>query len=188
MYAMTSPHPRLRSASIGGALSAAVLFAACTGGPTATGVDEPLPSAVEATRDPDEPSPPAASSAATPTPSSPPATMTQSETEWGRIWDGLPKSFPTIPGATLSEEAGSDGPVSATFSVPGSDPAEIAGLLQTELEIATYSTEALSGPLEDGSFVIDSVGEGDCRIETSVRPAGDTILVAVRYGAACPAN
>jgi hypothetical protein len=165
-----------------------VVIAACSGGPTTTGVDEPLPSAVEATMDPNPPSPPAGSPTDAPAPSDASATMTQTDTEWGRIWDGLPASFPTIPGATLSEEAGFDGPVSATFSVPGSDPAGIAGLLQTELEMATYSTEALSGPLEDGSFVLDSVGEGDCRIETSVRPAGDTILVAVRYGAACPAN
>jgi hypothetical protein len=182
------PSPRRSARVFVAGLFAAVLFEACTGGPTATGVDEPLPSAVEATAEPNPTSPPAASSTDAPSPRSASAPMTQSDTEWGRIWDGLPASFPTIPGATLTEEAGSDGPVSSTFSVPGSDPAEIAGLLQTELEIATYSTEALSGPLEDGSFVIDSVGLGDCRIETSVRPAGDTILVAVRYGAACPAN
>jgi hypothetical protein len=76
--------------------------------------------------------------------------------------------------------------VSATFSVPGTDAATVAQWLQAELEVATYSTEALSGPLEDGSFVLDSVGEGECRIETTVAPAGDLTLVRVRYGAACP--
>jgi hypothetical protein len=160
------------------------LMGACSNGPGATGVDEPLPSAVDATVAP-EPSAPG--EPATQQPASSAGPMSQTDTDWGRIWDGLPASFPEIPGATVSEEAGSDGPVSATFNVPGGDPAEIAQLLQTELEIATYSTEALSGPLEDGSFVLDSVGEGDCRIETTVRPMGDTSLVTIRYGAACPA-
>ena len=54
------------------------------------------------------------------------------------------------------------------------------------LELATYSTLALSGPLEDGSFVLDSVGEEDCRIETTVAPAGGLTIITVRYGAACP--
>ena len=55
------------------------------------------------------------------------------------------------------------------------------------MEGATYSTESLSGPLEDGSFVLDSVGDGDCRIQTTIAPQGGLILVTVRYGAACPA-
>ena len=40
------------------------------------------------------------------------------------------------------------------------------------MEGATYSTESLSGPLEDEGFVLDSVGEGDCRIQTTDRPDG----------------
>ena len=54
------------------------------------------------------------------------------------------------------------------------------------LELATFSTESLSGPLEDGSFVLESVGEGDCRIQTSVQPMGGLTFVIIRYGAACP--
>jgi hypothetical protein len=42
--------------------------------------------------------------------------------------------------------------------------------------------------LEDGGFVIESVGEGECRIQTSVRPMGGLTFVIVRYGAACPAG
>jgi len=77
--------------------------------------------------------------------------------------------------------------VSGTFAVNEGDANEIATSLQAALEAATYSTEALSGPLEDGSFVLDSVGQGDCRIQVTVTPQGGLTLVAVLYGAACPA-
>ena len=111
--------------------------------------------------------------------------MTKTDTAWGRIWDGLPAGFPVYPGAVESEEAGGGEPVSATFSVAGA-PDEIATALQSQLELATFSTEALSGPLEDGGFVIDSVGDAGCRIETTVTPAGGLTLITVRYGADCP--
>ena len=58
------------------------------------------------------------------------------------------------------------------------DPAEIARWIQTNLELATYSTEGLSGPLEDGSYVLDS-GDGHCRMQTRVTPQGSLILVTV---------
>lgn len=111
----------------------------------------------------------------------------QSDTEWGRIWDQLPPGFPNYPGATIANDASSDA-VSGRFAVVGADPADIAAWLQQELEMAAYSTEALSGPLEDGSFVLDSVGEGDCRVQTTVAPRGRLVFVAVRYGAACPVS
>ena len=41
---------------------------------------------------------------------------------------------------------------------------------------------------QDGGFVIESVGDGECRIQTSVRPMGGLTFVIVRYGAACPAG
>jgi hypothetical protein len=168
---------------------AALVAMGCNREPAATGVDDPLPSAVEETLDPfpsvDKPSLPAGLETDKPHGSST-ATMTQTDTDWGRVWDALPTGFPIPPGAIRSDEAGSDGAVSATYAIAGTDAAAIAAWMQAELELATYSTEALSGPLEDGSFVIDSVGDAGCRIETGVRPAGDTILVTVRYGADCP--
>ena len=117
---------------------------------------------------------------------SPVPSTSQSDTEWGRIWDALPPGFPTYPGATEADDAGPE-PVSGTFAVNEGDANEIATSLQAALEAATYSTEALSGPLEDGSFVLDSVGQGDCRIQVTVTPQGGLTLVAVLYGAACPA-
>lgn len=110
----------------------------------------------------------------------------QTDTEWGRIWDAVPAGFPRYPGSTPADDASPD-PVSAAYAIASGDAAEIAGWMQTNLELATYSTEGLSGPFEDGSYVLDSVGDGDCRMQTRVTPQGSLILVTVRYGAACPA-
>ena len=170
-------------------LAGVLLLVACGG---RTGVDDPLPSALEATPGAtqavpsDLESPPAAPETDTPSATEEPPPVTQTDTAWGRIWDAVPAAFPVYPGAVESDEAGGGEPVSATYSVSGADPAEITTSMQQQLELATFSTEALSGPLEDGSFVIDSVGDGDCRIETTVKPAGDLTLIIVRYGADCP--
>ena len=112
---------------------------------------------------------------------------TQTETGWGRIWDNVPTGFPRFPGSIVADPVGPD-PVSGTYSVVNDDTAQIAGWMQNALETASFGTESLSGPLEDGGFVIESVGEGECRIQTSVRPMGGLTFVIVRYGAACPAG
>ena len=164
-----------------------LLLAACSG---RAGVDEPLASAAEATAPPtleipsDLPSLPAVPETDEPTATEEPA-MTQTDTAWGRIWDALPASFPVYPGAIETEEAGAGEPVSATFSTAAA-PDELAIWMQSQLELATYSTEALSGPLEDGSFVLDSVGDANCKVETTLAPAGDLTIITVRYGADCP--
>jgi hypothetical protein len=111
----------------------------------------------------------------------------QSDTEWGRIWDGVPEGFPRFTGARDADDATAE-PVSDVYAVEGGDAAEISTWLQAAMETATYSTEGLSGPLEDGSFVLDSVGDGACRIQTSIVPMGGLVLVTVRYGADCPAS
>ena len=168
-------------------LAGVVLLVACSG---RAGIDDPLQSALEAT--PGEtlavpsklPSLPAVPETDKPTATGEPA-VTQTDTEWGRIWDGLPAGFPVYPGAVEAEGAGAGEPVSATFSGPAAAD-EIATWLQQRLELATYSTESLSGPFEDGSFVLDSVGDDGCRIESTVAPAGGLTILTVRYGAGCP--
>jgi hypothetical protein len=122
---------------------------------------------------------------------SPPAgsagTGSQTDTEWGRIWDTVPAGFPTYPGSTIADDTGEE-PVSARYAIAGGgDPAEIASWMQAAVETATFSTESLSGPLEDGSFVLDSVGDGECRLQVTITPMGGLTFVTVRYGAACPA-
>jgi len=114
----------------------------------------------------------------------PAAAVSQTDTDWGRLWDALPAAFPRFPGS-VPTETGEFGPVSAEFAVPD-EVGPVTAWLQASLEGAGYSTEALSGPLEDGSRVIDSVADGGCRIETVVLPLGGTTHVAVRFGAACP--
>ena len=109
----------------------------------------------------------------------------QTDTDWGRIWDELPEAFPVYPGATPADEAAT-GPVSATFALDGADPRTVATWMQTELERAAYRTEALNGPFEDGSFVLELVGSTECRIEVVAAPLGGLVTVTVRYGAACP--
>jgi predicted small lipoprotein YifL len=115
------------------------------------------------------------------------AAMSQTDTTWGRIWDGVPAGFPRFAGGRSADDATPE-PVSDVYVVEGGDATAIASWLQSSMEGATYSTESLSGPLEDGGFVLDSVGDGDCRIQTTIAPQGGLILVTVRYGAACPAS
>jgi hypothetical protein len=117
---------------------------------------------------------------------SPPAMAGQTETAWGRIWDSVPHGFPTYPGSTPANEA-AGGPASATLAVQGADARTIAGWMQSSLERATYSTEALTGPFEDGSYVLESTGTAPgCRVEVSIAPLGSLATVTVLYGASCP--
>lgn len=109
----------------------------------------------------------------------------QTDSDWGRIWDRLPAAFPIYPGAAPADEA-QTGPVSAVLAVEGQDARTIAAWMQAELEHDGYRTEAFNGPLEDGGFILDSVGEAGCRIEVAVAPLGGLTLVTVLYGAACP--
>lgn len=110
----------------------------------------------------------------------------QTDTGWGRIWDTLPSGFPKYPGATLSDEAAT-GPASAVYVVEGGEPSKIATWFQQAFETATYSTDALSGPMEDGSYILDSSGEDPaCRLSVTISPLGGTTSLTVMYGAACP--
>ena len=154
-----------------------MLLAAC--GPTPT-------SGAPSTAPTGAPSPGASTDAGAPASSA--AAGTQTDTEWGRIWDKVPPGFPRYPGSSVADDTGPE-PVSATYAIAGGgDPEQIASWMQAALETATFSTEALSGPLEDGSFVLDSVGDGGCRIQVAIAPMGGLTFVTVRYGAACPAG
>jgi hypothetical protein len=110
---------------------------------------------------------------------------TTTEIAWGRIWDELPPGFPHYPGAEPAETGG--GPASATLAVPAS-ASTAADWYRGALTRAGYDTKALSGPLEDGSVVIDSVGGGDpdCRVQTSLVPHGNQAIATILFAAACP--
>jgi hypothetical protein len=174
--------PSSRPVFLVAVLVATVMFAAC--GPTT-----PSGSRASSSIPPGGPSAGASTDASTPAPSAPaPSTAvgTQTDTSWGRIWDNVPPGFPRYPGSSVADDTSPE-PVSATYAIAGgSDPAQIASWMQAALETDTFSTEALSGPLEDGSFVLDSVENGGCRIQVAIAPMGGLTFVTVRYGAACP--
>lgn len=151
-------------------IAASIVVGACS--PTAP----PSPSSTSVASA--EPSP-ASSNAQSPKPE-----VGQTDTDWGRIWDAVPADFPVYPGATPAEEAAS-GPVSATFALDGADPKVVATWIQNELERAGYRTEALNGPLEDGSSVLEMTGTEDCHIEIAVAPLGGLVTINVRYSATC---
>src|SRR5688572_9679608 len=50
----------------------------------------------------------------------------QTDTDWGRIWDGVPDAFPIYPGATPADDAATE-VVSATFALEGTDARTVAG-------------------------------------------------------------
>jgi hypothetical protein len=155
----------------------ALVVAAC--GPAGSATSSPT-TASDATPAPTADAP--ASSG--PSPSTAPATD-QTDSGWGRIWDTVPAGFPVFPGAKPADDATSE-PASARFVVEGGDPLAIATWLQDALEQATFSTLGLNGPGEDGGYVVESAGEGDCRIQTTVAPLGSTTFISVLYGADCP--
>jgi hypothetical protein len=176
---MATPSPR-RSILLAVTL---LVLGACTPGSSATPApttSQPAPSAT----DPAGPTPGLSVAPATPGISGAPAGQT--ETEFGTIWDGVPQGFPRFRGGRDADDAGGT-PASDVYVVPGGDAGLITEWLQSAMEDATYSTEALSGPFEDGGYELVSVGADDCRIRTTVAPQGEMILVTVLYGAACPA-
>ena len=106
---------------------------------------------------------------------------------WGAAWDALPPGFPVPAGARRADPGDpADGPVSGAFVIDGA-PDDVAAAIQNGLTAAGYSTEAVSGPLEDGSLVMDSAGpDPACRVQTRVRPLGGTTMITVLFGASCP--
>jgi hypothetical protein len=160
---------------VGLSLIAAVLLVGCgSSGPSAaaTGSARPVGSTSVSTTTP------AASSAA--------AAIGQTDTPWGRIWDTLPSGFPAVAGSTPSEEAAT-GPASATLVVQGDAAKSIVTAMQTALEAADFRTQGLAGPLEDGTYILDSVGlPAGCMVQVTASPLGGVTTVVILYGAVCP--
>jgi hypothetical protein len=108
----------------------------------------------------------------------------QSDTEWGPIWDTVPSGFPTYPGSKAAD-VGTD-PASEVRVIDGVEPTAIASWMDQHLQAAAFRTEGLSGPFEDGSYVIDASGQSGCRLQVRVAPTGGTATITVLYGASCP--
>ena len=134
------------------------------------------------------PPPTAAPSTAGPSTAAPSSTPAagQTDTEWGRIWDDIPSGFPLYPGAAPAEDMTRD-IVSASYAVEGADPQAVVDWMQEQLEGALFATVGRNGPLEDGGFVLDSVGVAGCRIQVRATPMGGLVNLTIRYEASCPA-
>ncbi len=110
----------------------------------------------------------------------------QTDTDWGRIWDTLPGGFPTISGATAGEETAT-GPATADLIVDGVDAKGITTRFETLLEGAGFTTAGLSGPLENGGYVLTMNGSAPgCEVQVSVAPTGSLTTLTILYGASCP--
>ena len=182
---------RLSLAPVALAMVVATTIAACgtsvTASPTAPSAT-PTPSAGEpgptATSGPTTagPTPVPTVGAGTPAPTRP----GQTDTAWGRIWDALPETFPSYPGASPTEVA--EGPASATLSLganPG-DPAEVASFYRTALAGAGFDAVDSSGPMEDGSYQVNATAAAGCAAQVTVAPLGTDTVITILYGAACP--
>ena len=65
-------------------------------------------------------------------------------------------------------------------------PTAATATLKRLLDGAGYTTDQ-SGPLEDGSFVLDSTGaSAGCKVQTTLAPQARSTLMTVLFGAACP--
>ena len=79
-----------------------------------------------------------------------------------------------------------DGPASAVIDLPVKTAPAVAWY-DRALRKAGYSIEAVGGPLEDGSTVIDAVGTGPaCRAQVSIVPHGPRSTATILMAAACP--
>ena len=129
----------------------------------------------------------AGGSGATPTglPTIAPSLPPQTDTAWGRIWDGLPDSFPVPAGVEPATDQGT-GPSSAQLVVAGA-VGDVADSFVAALHGSGWTTNK-DGPLEDGSVVVNATNAGGCKTQVTVHSIGDASLVAVLYGASCPFN
>ncbi|MES2211273.1 MAG: hypothetical protein V4515_13995 [Chloroflexota bacterium] len=119
--------------------------------------------------------------AATPKPTPP----SQTDTPWGRIWDGLPADFPIYPGVRPTETG--QGPASAILDAGTADPGMVMNFYQSALEAAGWITVSSSGPREDGSRELASVNiHPACQLQITVTPLGGSTIVTILFGAGCP--
>jgi hypothetical protein len=114
-----------------------------------------------------------------------PELPSQSESEFGLIWDAIPESFPVPAGAAVADPQA--GPVSGawTVSVATTSAPDLAGFYRDALDDIGWGT-GIDGPLEDGSYTVWSSNGYGCETWTRILPRGDESLVTVLFGAGCP--
>jgi hypothetical protein len=104
-------------------------------------------------------------------------------TEWGRILDRVPGGFPVYPGAGPAD--GVTEPTSGAW-VAAAGTARVADWYVAALEELGWSSIDLASPLEDGTQVLDLASDlPECRVQVTFRPAGESTMILVLYGAGC---
>ena len=187
---MTAPADRRANSALAlaGMVMGVLLVAACAASSAPSGATQPsVTPGLSVTSGPsNEASQPPAASPTASQPgagaSQPGAVAGQTDTDWGRIWDTLPPSFPRYPGARPSEPTG---PASASLVIP-SDVQTATSWMKAALDSGEWAT-IIGGPLEDGGMALDSVGPADgCQVSTRIAKVGGVTLMTILYGASCP--
>jgi hypothetical protein len=121
--------------------------------------------------------------AASAPPASPAASLPgTTDTEFGRIWDGLPAWFPIPAGAVAIDDRA---PSSGSYAL-GMDVDSATRTIADALRARGLSVN-VGSPLEDGSVVIDVGGAAEgCVSEVRLTPRSGTVSMSVLYGASCP--
>jgi hypothetical protein len=113
-----------------------------------------------------------------------PGEVSQTDTDWGRIWDAIPVGFPKPPGSILEAEPIEPGPTSANLSV-GAAVEDVVSFYETALPPLGFEAST-QGPLENGGWVIDATQPGsDCQLQLTLTPLSGVTYVAILYGAGC---
>jgi hypothetical protein len=108
---------------------------------------------------------------------------TTTMTEFGRIFDSLPPSFPRLPGQEPA--ATGAGPTSGSFAVNLS-VADARKIIEVSL-IDQGWTVVVGSPLEDGTVVLEAArAASGCKTEVRFTPMSGTVIMSVLYGATCP--
>jgi len=162
------------------AIGLTLLAAAC--GAAATGSSRPSAGA-RSSND-------AASPALTPVPGAPSPALgptvgppKTTDTEFGKIFDALPPSFPTLPGQEPADTTA--GPTSGSF-VANTTVAAASAAIRAALVGQGWSVD-VGSPLEDGSVVLEASGQkAGCKTEVRFTPLSGTVIMSVLYGASCP--
>jgi hypothetical protein len=111
------------------------------------------------------------------------APPTTTDTEFGKIYDSLPPSFPKLLGQEPAETG--SGPTSGSF-VANMSVADARKIIEVSL-IAQGWTVQVGSPLEDGTVVLEATGgKVGCKTEVRFTPVSGTVMMSVLYGAACP--
>jgi hypothetical protein len=104
-------------------------------------------------------------------------------TDWGTILDRVPEGFPVYPGARIAD--GIDEPVSGAW-ITDTGVDSVAPWYVSAFTELGWAQVDLGSALEDGSRVLALASDlPECRVQTTFRPAGESTMIIVLYGAGC---